>query len=560
MATLRPYQSAAVNAVYNHLRETDTNPVIVLPTGSGKSWCIAQIATDAVVQWHGRVLILAHRKELLEQNTDKIRRLCPDVSVGVYSAGLKRRDMSQPVICAGIQSIYKRACDFDPFDLVVIDEVHLVATSGEGMYRRFLDDAKIINPHLRIIGLTATPYRMDSGPICSPDHFLNDVCYEANIRELIVGGYLCPLITKAGKRKIDTSGLRVRAGEFMAEDVEQLMEDTGLVAAACDEIIDLTHDRKSVLIFTAGVGHGQLVQQALQDRGAECGFVCGETPAKQRDELLSRFRGDDGGLFQTEPLKFLANADLLTIGFDSARIDCVVLLRTTMSPGLLVQMVGRGFRLHDSKADCLVLDFGGNIERHGPIDLINSEAIERNESGTGEAPAKECPQCRSVIAAGYAVCPDCGHEFPPPERQKHEAQAAHVGILSGQVTDETYEVRDVRYSVHTKKDADEDAPKSMRVDYMIGLEQWQSEWICVEHRGYARRKAEGWWHRRSPDPVPMSAEEAVVIADAGGIAMAEQITVRNIAGERFDRIIDYQLGPVPEAVPYGDVDLSDVPF
>lgn len=145
-----------------------------------------------------------------------------------------------------------------------------------------------------------------------------------------------------------------------------------------------------------------------------------------------------------------------------------------------------------------------SIERHGPIDLINSEAIEHNESGTGEAPAKECP---------------------PPERQKHEAKAAHVGILSGQVTDEMYEVFDVRYSVHTKRDADEDAPKSMRVDYMVGLEQWQSEWICVEHRGYARRKAEGWWHRRSPDPVPVSAEEAVVIADAGGLAMTCDIAV-----------------------------------
>ncbi|MFN9292802.1 MAG: DEAD/DEAH box helicase, partial [Planctomyces sp.] len=115
---LRAYQNEAVEAVYQHLRERDDNPVLVLPTGAGKSWCIAKIAADAVTQWNGRVLILAHRKELLEQNADKIRRLCPELSVGIYSAGLKRRDTKSPVLVAGIQSIHKRACELGAFDLV----------------------------------------------------------------------------------------------------------------------------------------------------------------------------------------------------------------------------------------------------------------------------------------------------------------------------------------------------------------------------------------------------------------------------------------------------------
>jgi DNA repair protein RadD len=163
---LRSYQNEAVEAVYRHLRERDDNPVVVLPTGAGKSWYIAQMATDAVSQWNGRVLILAHRKELLEQNADKIRRLCPDLRVGIYSAGLKRRDTDTPVLVAGIQSICRRACEFEPFDLVIVDECHLIPRDGEGMYRQFLREATIVNPHLRTIGLTATPYRLDSGPIC----------------------------------------------------------------------------------------------------------------------------------------------------------------------------------------------------------------------------------------------------------------------------------------------------------------------------------------------------------------------------------------------------------
>ena len=543
---LRPYQIAAVLAAYEHLRERDDNPVIVLPTGAGKSWCIAQIATDAVSQWQGRVLILAHRKELLEQNAEKIRRLCPQLRVGIYSAGLKRRDTNTPVLVAGIQSICKRACEFEPFDLVVIDECHLTPRDGEGMYRQFLREATIVNPHLRTIGLTATPYRLDSGPICAPNHYLNAVCYEAGIRELMRDGYLSPLISKAGTAQADTHGLHVRAGEFVAEEVEQLMDDDGLVEAACAEIVALTANRQSVLIFSAGVKHGQHIQRVLQQRHAvECGFVCGETPARERDETLGRFRGADSDrLFGQGPLKYLANSDLLTVGFDSPRIDCVVLLRPTMSPGLLVQMCGRGFRLYPEKTDCLILDFGGNIERHGPIDQITAEP--RRASGDGAAPAKICPECRTLVAAGYATCPQCGFEFPPPERRKHEAAASEAGILSGQVTVIEYEVRDIAYSVHTKRDAAPDAPKTMRVDYRLGLSHWQSEFVCFEHTGYARQKAAAWWRRRSPDSVPETAAQAVELADAGGLASTEAITVRSVAGERYDRIVAHRLGPLPE--------------
>ena len=558
---LRPYQHAAVDAVYRHLRERDDNPVVVLPTGAGKSWCIAQIAVDAVRQWSGRVLILAHRKELLEQNADKIRRLCSDLPIGIYSAGLKRRDTHTPVLVAGIQSVWKRACEFEPFDLVLIDECQLIPRNGEGIYRQFLRETAVVNPQLRAIGLTATPYRLDSGPICSPEHFLNDVCYEAGIRELIRDGYLSPLISKAGAAQVDTAGLHIRGGEFVADEVEQLMDDDRLVEAACDEIVSRTADRQSVLIFSAGVKHGRHVQRVLRRKyGIECGFVCGETPSSEREETLARFRGaNSNALFTHSPLKYLANSDLLTVGFDSPRIDCVVLLRPTASPGLLVQMCGRGFRIHPGKQNCLILDFGGNIERHGPIDQITAEA--KPASGHDAAPAKMCPECRALIAAGYANCPHCGYAFPPPDRQQHEAKASEEGILTGQISDAKYEVMDITYSVHTKRNAPPEAPKTLRVDYRLGLDHWQSEFICVEHEGYARQKAEGWWRRRSPDPIPDSAERAAELAEAGALAIPESITVRSIAGEKWDRIIAYELGPVPEPIrAWGDVDLDDVPF
>jgi len=399
--------------------------------------------------------------------------------------------------------------------------------------------------------------------ICGPDNILNHICYEIGVKELIRDGYLCPLVTKAGVQKADTSGLHVRAGEFVAGEVEHLMDEDQLVESACREIVQYTQDRHSVLIFASGIKHAQHIQHVLQEaHGVECGFVCGKTPTGERDEILGRFRGGtSGSLFEQKPLNCLVNVNVLTTGFDAPNIDCVALLRPTMSPGLFYQMCGRGFRLHPGKADCLVLDFGGNVLRHGPVDQIRVREAASN--GNGEAPAKECPQCHSVIAAGYAVCPDCGYEFPARERANHDAKASDASILSGQVTDNEYEVRDVTYRVHTKRDAPEGAPKTLRVDYRLGLNHWQSEFICLEHTGYARQKAIQWWRRRSPDPVPDTAQRAVEIAEGGGVAFTEKITVRNVAGEKYDRIVGYKLGPMPEPMPLDEAmgyDESEIPF
>jgi DNA repair protein RadD len=566
---LRPYQREAVDAVYAYLRTHDDNPVVVIPTAGGKTPVMATICKDAVTRWNGRVLILAHVKELLEQAADKLGKVCPEVRFGVYSAGLKRRDTGQAVILAGIQSVYHRAGELDAFDLVLVDEAHLIPPEGDGMYRQFLADARAVNPQLRVVGLTATPYRLKSGLICSPDHFLNAICYEVGVRELIVQGYLCPLVTKAGKARADVSGLHVRGGEYVAGEVEDLMDEDALVRAACAEIVEYTRDRQAVLIFASGIKHGQHVVRVLKEQhGVECGFVSGETADGERDQLIARFRQQewarqlqiDFGANAAEPLKYLCNVNVLTTGFDAPNVDCVVLLRPTLSPGLYYQMVGRGFRLHPGKQNCLVLDFGGNVLRHGPVDGIKVK--ERTLDGNGQAPAKECPKCHSIIAAGYARCPDCGYEFHPPERGKHDAQASSAGILSGQVTITKYAVRDVYYGVHKKRGAPDDAPRTMRVDYKVGWHEYKSEWVCFEHTGYARQKAVAWWRQRSHEPVPETAEEAVALAQNGRLAPTREITVRSVAGEDFDRIIGYELGDIPPTLDSKDLpeDALDFPF
>jgi DNA repair protein RadD len=559
---LRPYQREAVDAVYRHLRERDGNPVVVIPTAGGKTPVMATICRDAVQQWNGRVLVLAHVKELLEQTAGTLSRMAPDLPMGIYSAGLGRRDLGYAVTVAGIQSVYKRACDLDAVDLILIDEAHMIPPDGEGMYRQFLAEAKVVNPNVRTIGLTATPFRMSSGPICRPDHFLNAVCYEIGVRELIVAGYLSPLRTKAGSEKADWSSLHVRGGEYVADEVEAMMDTDRLVRSACAEIVEHTRDRRSVLIFASGIEHGGHVQRVLQeDHGVQCGFVTGDTPGGERDRAIDAFRAGR--------LKYLANVNVLTTGFDAPGIDCIAMLRPTLSPGLYYQMVGRGFRLAPGKADCLVLDFGGNVLRHGPVDALR---VEEPAAGTGEAPAKECPECHAVIAAGYARCPECGHEFPEPEREQHGAKASDAAILTGQARLTEYDVSEVSYSVHTKRDAPPDAPKTMRVQYRIGWSIWRSEWICFEHTGWPRAKAESWWRRRTDQPAPATVAEAVDLVTTGNLAEPVAITVRSVAGEKYDQIIGYRFAdePPPDASfapesaaePLDDLNLDEeaVPF
>ena len=358
---LRPYQNEAVQAVYKYLANHDDNPCVVIPTAGGKSLCIAQIATDAVQKWHGRVLVLAHVKELLEQNAGKIKALCEGIDVGVYSAGLNSRDTDTPILVAGIQSIYNKADVVGKFDLIIVDEAHLIVTGadGEGMYRTFISAMQKKNPLLRVIGFTATPYRMKGGLICKPENILNKVCFEVGIKEMIAQGYLSPLISYAGKAEADLSSLHIRGGEFIADEVEKAMDEERLVVSACREIYEKTMDRKSVLIFTSSVKHCRHVVKILSEMAhQEVAIVTGDTPPDERAEILDRFKGVEIKDLLGDakpPLKFLCNVNVLTTGFDAPNVDCIALLRPTNSPGLLVQTVGRGFRLspQTGKKNCL---------------------------------------------------------------------------------------------------------------------------------------------------------------------------------------------------------------
>lgn len=584
---LREYQRESVDAVWEHLRTRKDNPCIVLPTAAGKSMVLAELCRQAVNQWKGRVLVVTHVRELVEQNAAKLKAMMPSETVGIHSAGLKKRDMVHPVIAAGIQSVYRKACDLGAFNMIVVDEAHYLPPDGDGMYLKFLKDARVINPKIRVVGLTATPFRLQSGEICTKDGILNHICHEVGIRELIEAGYLSPLVSKAGRQKADVSGLHLRGGEFIAGEMEAVMDADALVRSAVAEIVEATRERKACIIFCAGVKHGEHVVRVFrEDHGIECGFVDGETSPGQRANLIARFRGDTQAtsLFDapTAPLKYLANVNVLTTGFDAPHIDCVAMLRPTMSPGLYLQQVGRGFRLAPGKADCLILDFADNVIRHGPVDTL--KAGDRPKAkGTGEPPSRECPSCQRIVHASVRICPECGYEFPKPETPKHNAHASAAPVISKDRTAEPLdlEVLETMYSTHHKRNAPEGHPPSMRVSYRVGgYDEWFSEWVCPGHTGYARSKFEDWWKKRSHYPAPRTVPDAVRMAQEGCLAPTHGIRVKEDANG-YDKITAWSLGDLPamttdgrppnardegdydagEPVAVGyDGDLDDIPF
>jgi len=491
---LRPYQADCCAAIDEALATRDDNPLAVLPTGGGKTIVFADLIKRYLTTWPGtRIMVLAHIRELIAQAADKLRKVWPEAPVGVYSAGLGARDMMMPVTIAGIQSVFRKAHDFEPFDLVFVDEAHRIPLKSEGIYRRFLADAKLANPRLRVVGFTATPYRLAGGSIVGPTHILNHICYQANVRELIEQGYLSPVTSRHGDASADVSGVAIRAGEFVAGQLSRAVDTPDLVESAVAETLARAADRKSLIFFCISVEHAQHVAAALARRAIEAPVIHAKTPDDERERNIRRFdRGE---------VRALCNVNVLSEGFDSTRIDCIVMLRPTASAGLYMQQVGRGLRLHPGKVNCLVLDFAGNVERHGPIDQVKVKGS-KGGGGGGPPPVKICPKCNTYVLASSGECSECGYLWPA-NSITHDEKPSEAPVIS---TDgpQALTVQRVTVAPYRK----EGKPTSLKVTYHVGLNS-HSEWVCLEHDGYARRRAQHWWRRRFGDPVPATVQAAM---------------------------------------------------
>lgn len=493
MLKLRYYQQQAFDAFFDYTsRDWGKHPIIVLPTGAGKSLVQAYIVKKMLEYKNTRILLITHQKELIKQNySELIENFNNEIflDVGIYSAGLNCRDTQHRIIFAGIQSVYKKAWELGWFDIILIDECHLLPHSGEGMYRTFLAEMKKINKNVVVGGLTATEFRLKGGMLTEGGGALfDDVCHKTTINELIDANhyknldkkqYLCKLVSKNAINKVDLSNVHLRAGEFISNEMEKAFLEKDLIGKAIKEIRKYTDDRKKILIFTSGIDHCEEVVSRMNKLGMNARCVHSQQFEEINQQNLKAFENGE--------FKYLINANMLTTGYNEKGIDCIVLLRSTMSPGLLVQMCGRGSRLHPDKENCLILDFGRNIERHGPIDKIE---IRKKKDGKGKelvtSPTKECPKCYSLMHPAVLQCLDCGYEFPE-KGPNHEEVASDADVISKWKKPKEVNITKVRYERHRKVAK----PDSLRVDYYEGFMKY-STWVCLEHQGFARKKALQW--------------------------------------------------------------------
>ena len=476
---LRKYQSYAIELLYQWFRDNPSgNPILELPTGSGKSWIVAQLCRDALDNWpETRVLMLTHQKELIEQNAEKLRLVWPDAPMGIYSAGLKQRDIDA-ITFAGIQSVRDRADDLGHIDLVVIDECHLINNARQGGYRKLLGALTEINPALRVIGLTATPYRLGQGYLTEgKDALFDDILRPTTIEGLVHDGFLAPLRSKATELKLDVTGVKKTAGEYNAKELEARVNTDLNNYEAVREILKIADatGRKSVIVFCAGVEHAHSVADMFNELGQRVGTIVGTTPPETRARIIELFRSGE--------LRFVTNANVLTTGFDAPGVDIVALLRPTMSPTLYVQMVGRGMRVAEGKEDCLVLDFAGNVANHGPI-----TAVEPNRKGGGGKPTKTCPECDEIMGAASKTCPNCGYEYPEKEREEKDPNWA---LGDEDIMGAGRKQRKLRGWVWRRHISKASGKEMVKVSYYGEnlSDQAVTEYLPVLHDGYARDKA-----------------------------------------------------------------------
>ncbi|MCX2758599.1 DEAD/DEAH box helicase [Vibrio sp. Sgm 22] len=386
MYTLRPYQADSVKSVIHYFRKHQTPAVLVLPTGAGKSLVIAELARLA----KGRVLVLAHVKELVEQNHEKYEGY--GLKGSIFSAGLGRKETDQQVVFASVQSVVRNLDSFsNQFSLLVIDECHRVPDEKTSSYQKVITHLRENNSGIKVLGLTATPYRLGMGWIyqyhtrgqvrSDEPRFFRDCIFELPIRYLLDEGFLTPArMIDAPVLSYDFSQLKpASTGRYKEAELDMVIEQSKRATPQIvDQIIHLAQDKLGIMVFAATVRHAQEILGLLPE--GEASIVIGDTPTLERDQIISDFK--------ERKIKFLVNVSVLTTGFDAPHVDLIAILRPTESISLYQQIVGRGLRLSPGKKECLVLDYAGNS-----YDLYQPEVGDPKPDSDSEIITIPCPAC-----------------------------------------------------------------------------------------------------------------------------------------------------------------------
>lgn len=552
------YQSEAIQALFDFFQDPTkfldddfegsphlANPVLALPTGSGKSIVIAEFCKIVLTHWPDqRIMMLTHVKELIEQNAKKLWAQWPEAPLGIFSAGLKSKQAFPPIVFGGVQSV-ARSIQKDKFafgsrDLIIIDEAHLLSPKDTSQYQTVIKTLKSVNPYLRVIGLTATPYRLKHGMITDGDGLFDalayDLCSTENFNKLIAEGKLTPLVPKRTNTQLDLSSVGVIGGEYNLTELGRISNQDEITEAAIREALVLGADRQSWLVFASSIDHAESIADCLNYYGIPAAASHSKLSIEENNRRIEMFKRGE--------LRALVNNNKLTTGFDHPPIDLIIMLRATLSPGLWVQMLGRGTRPFPGKSNCLVLDFAGNTGRLGPINDPQIPGKPR-KGAPGEAPVKVCPECDCYNHLSAKYCVICGHEFI--FESKLTKTASEGELLRGmtttepsvsvedlpQMTLETHQVSHVFYDTHLS--AKVGAKPTLKVTYATPSGRRFSEWLCFSHIGFMRQKAVGWWVKRAPGGLAIPADTNEAWRNADKLSMPKTIQVS--IGGKFPEVV-----------------------
>ncbi len=553
----RWYQTKGVEAFFNYFnyfrnfnRKNYGDPILALPGGTGKSWLIGMIIQVIFQNFpNPKVMMLTHVKELIEQNAEKVFNLWETAPLGIYSAALKQRDIVNPIIYGGVQSVaneIKRFFDSDlpnklhPSlwhfgwrDALFVDECHLISPNEATTYRWVIEKLREINPNMIVVGFTATPYRLGQGLLTEGDGSLfSDICYDitdfTSYNRLISEGFLAPLIGKKTGVQIDTSGLSKNRGEYNQNQAQKEVDKIMIKAAEETIYWGSGEDRKSWIVFTSGIENAEKFAAILQSYGVSAVASHSKIDPGLNDEYIRAFKNFE--------IQALVNNNKYTTGFDHPSIDLMVDLQPTTSTAKHVQKLSRMARPASGKINGRYLGFAGNVESLGPI---NDPVIPKppGKGGSGDAPVKFCSDDENNLGCGSQnhpsarFCECCGKEFLFKIKIKSFASVASP-LKENKVIYEYHNVTTVLYSKHQKTTREGLAlgPPSLKVRYICGLKSF-NEWIPIEHPKTKHLVREWWVTRMKGDP-PNTVDEALKIQSR--LRMPKSIKV--LVSEKYPRI------------------------
>lgn len=517
---LRYYQEDAAKAATGYIFENPRKSAVVgLPTGSGKTLVISEIVRIILERdKKAKILIISHVMEIIEQNYNTLSSYL-DIEIGLNNASIGKRECKQ-VTVASIQSVYKDE-DFRNHKYVIVDECHLIPETGTGMYRTLLERVK----NIRLIGLTATPFRLSYGFIYGPKRIFSklviDYTQGKKFVKLMKEGYLCNLTSKHTKLHMDTSDIPLLGGDFEQRATSKKFDKKEVTEKAIYEIIDKGKDRKKWLIFAIDIDHAEHIAESLLRKNIRTMIVHSKMEF-DRNKIIKKFREGK--------YKAIVNVNVLTTGFDVPDIDLIATLRPTNSNVMHIQMIGRGLRIFPDKKNCLVLDFAGNTERLGPINEVKvRNKGDRRKEGL-EPITKVCPDCDEIVAPAVRRCPECGFEFEFQSRL--ESGATNLNIVStGEKSKKPkwVKVKQVRYKIHKKTGS----PDSVCVQYFSEFFMFK-EWIFPGHAGFVKYKADNWVIKRGAKPARTASELLEISQD-----LKKPNMIRIDSSGKYDAIIDY---------------------